>query len=168
MHQQTSTDLVKSAKRVGQPQDSKRCCITGGRNNSSQIVWGLRTHKKKRKKAEVRQENKTEKKNKHKEWSEIYHNLSTVPGNFPIIQLLWTEITQLPPVTVRGSMALSVSPLQPAQHIWQTLASLNECRSRDAEHPRIFEVVCALCFFSTPPPFCIWWMIVEYICIKNF
>lgn len=48
-------------------------------------------------------------------------------------------------------MALSVSPLQPAQHIWQTLASLNECRSRDAEHPRIFEVVCALCFFSTPP-----------------
>lgn len=47
-------------------------------------------------------------------------------------------------------MALSVSPLQPAQHIWQTLASLNECRSRDAEHPRIFEVVCALCFFSTP------------------
>ncbi len=32
-------------------------------------------------------------------------------------------------------------------HIWQTLASLNECCSHDVGHPRIFEMDCAACSF---------------------
>lgn len=41
-----------------------------------------------------------------------------------------------------------------AQNIWQTLGGLNECCSRDVEHPRILETDCAVCTF-------LWWLIIK-------